>query len=186
MKKMNNEGFFLSETLIVATVVTAVVTLLYITIIGLLNSYSKRTYYNNVNSLYAADNVRTLMYEKGIDYFIEKLGTNKYYSVTCNDFADATYPGEEELCNYVYNYGQKGNEIGSIVIDKVIFTKYDITPLKGYSDTTTIIEGTTTDYINTIPIVTGTNDYRIILILKQRGIEQKKSKYWYTTLKVIR
>lgn len=184
MRKINNKGFFLSETLIVATVVTAVVTLLYVTVIGLLNNYNKRLYYNNVSSLYAADNIRTLMYNKGIDYFKGKLGPNKYYLVTCGDFADATYPGEEELCNYVFNYGDTGNEIGNIVIDKVIFTKYDITPLRGFSDSV-ITEGTTTDYINTIPIVTDTNDYRIIVILKERNIETSKSKYWYTTLKVI-
>lgn len=205
MRKMDNKGFFLSETLIVATVVTAVVTLLYVTIIGLLNNYSKRSYYNNVSSLYAADNIRTLMYNKGISYFVDKLDENKYYLVTCDDFKDATYPGEEELCKYVFNYGEKDivekdengnpkkdkegnliirdNNIGSIIIDKVIFTKYDITALKGFSDSI-ITEGTTTDYINTIPIVEGTSDYRIIVVLKDRE-ESKNRKYWYTTLKVI-
>lgn len=184
MRKINNRGFFLSETLIVATVVTAVVTLLYVTVIGILNNYNKRSYYNNVSSLYAADNIRTLMYNKGIDYFKEKLGVNKYYSVTCNDFSDPTYPGEEELCNYVFNYGQVNNEIGSIIIDRVIFTNYDITPLRGFSDSV-ITEGTTTDYISTIPIVTNTGDYRIIVILKERNMDSSSSRYWYTTLKVI-
>ncbi len=184
MRKINNRGFFLSETLIVATVVTAVVTLLYITVLGLLNNYNKRSYYNNVSSLYAADNIRTLMYNKGIDYFKSRLGSNKYYSVTCSDFIDPSYPGEEELCNYVFNYGEVNNEIGNVVIDKVIFTNYDITALRGFSDSV-ITEGTTTDYISTIPIVTNTSYYRIIVILKERNIENSKSKYWYTTLKVI-
>lgn len=185
MKKLNTKGFFLSETIIVATVVTAVVTMLYATVIGLLGNYNKRSYYNSVSSLYAADNIRTLMYSKGIDYFVDKMGSNKYYSVTCADFADAASPGTEELCNFIYNYGTTENYVGTEVIDKVIFTKYDITPLKGFEDSV-IKEGTTTDYIDTIPVVTGTEDYRIILILKERDIDEAKSKYWYTTLKVVR
>ena len=187
MKKLNKKGFFLSESLIVGAVVTAVVTLLYLSIMGILNNYSKREYYNNVSTLYTADNIRSLMYDKGIGYFIEKLGSQRYYLVNCGDFQDSTSLGEEELCEYIFNFGTREQEIGDVVVDKVIFTNYDVTQIKGYSDEVAILEGTTTDYISTIPIVRDTNDYRIIVILKERpnnGNSNSSSKYWYTTLKI--
>lgn len=191
MKKLNKKGFFLSEALIVGVVVTAVITVLYVGIINILNSYNKRAYYNNVSSLYTLDNIRSLMYDKGISYFVEKLGSDRYYLVTCDDFANPTSPGIEELCKYVYNFGSNEQPVGSTVVDKVLFTRYDISNLKGFSDDV-ITEGTTTDYIDALPIVADTNDYRLILILKERpdGTTPEAkldltSKHWYTTLKVV-
>ena len=47
----------------------------------MVKTYAMTVYYNNVSSLYAADNITTLMYNKGISYFVDKLGENiKLYS----------------------------------------------------------------------------------------------------------
>lgn len=52
MKKMNNKGFALVETLIVSTFVVGIFTLLYINFYPMIGEYEKRETYDDIDSVY--------------------------------------------------------------------------------------------------------------------------------------
>jgi len=78
MKKINNKGFLLLETLVVTTFVVAVLTYLYIQYVNLKKNYNKSYSYNAVPGL---------LHAKEIDkYFNDKL----FYMTIVEDFNSST------------------------------------------------------------------------------------------------
>lgn len=67
MKKNNNQGFVLAETLIVATVVMAALVFVYSQFRTVNQSYKRTFHYNTVEGLYAVDNIKTYLMNDGMD-----------------------------------------------------------------------------------------------------------------------
>lgn len=67
MKKNDNQGFVLAETLIVATVVLAALVFVYSQFRTVNQSYNRTFRYNTVEGLYATDNIRTYLLNDGMD-----------------------------------------------------------------------------------------------------------------------
>lgn len=94
MKKKNNKGFMLAETLIVTVFVASVLIFLFIQFSNLSKSYDESYIYNTSEGLYALDDVKT--YIESDTTFIEYLNTNiesrKYIDITdCNLFTNKDY-----------------------------------------------------------------------------------------------
>ena len=94
MKKINNRGFMLAETLIVTVFVAGVLIYLYIQFSNLNNSYEDSYVYNTVEGLYALDDVKT--YIESDNQVLEYIDTNieelKYVDITnCSLFTDIDY-----------------------------------------------------------------------------------------------
>ena len=94
MKKINNSGFMLAETLIVTVFVAGVLIYLYIQFSNLNNSYEDSYVYNTVEGLYALDDVKA--YIESDVQVLEYIDTNieelKYIDVTdCSLFTDIDY-----------------------------------------------------------------------------------------------
>ena len=66
MKKLNNKGFLLSETLITTCIIATLATSLYIYISKLIDNYEKRDNYDNVVDVYKVNNYKIFFenYEK--------------------------------------------------------------------------------------------------------------------------
>lgn len=94
MKKINNSGFMLAETLIVTVFVSGILIYLYIQFSNLNKSYEDSYIYNTVETLYALDDIK--IYIEREDQILEYINTNiedlKYIDITdCSLFTDIDY-----------------------------------------------------------------------------------------------
>ena len=95
MKKINNKGFVLAETLIVTVFVMTIFTLLYVNFFPLLGEYAKREFYDDIDSKYDAYWLKRMIQNPtfmGNDKFTEKVdeitATHPYSIITCDDFEE--------------------------------------------------------------------------------------------------
>lgn len=90
MKKNNNYGFMLVETLVVSVFVATTLTYLYVKFTNLNASYSLSFSYNTVEDLYALDDIRTylLNYEDVINNELESVN---YIDSVCMLLPDKNY-----------------------------------------------------------------------------------------------
>ncbi len=66
MNKLTKKGFFAVETLVVVTIAITVLTIFYRQISVLYNSYEDSFYYNRVNGLYAANNIKVFLIQNNL------------------------------------------------------------------------------------------------------------------------
>lgn len=86
---MNNKGFFLSETLIVVSIVAIVLILFYRQITSLYSNYEDNYHYDTIQSIHAANNIKLfLIDEEVIDDMIFFLGIDNIKEITDYDFGD--------------------------------------------------------------------------------------------------
>lgn len=120
MKKLNNEGFMLTETLVVATFVIATLVFLYTQFRTINQSYTTSFHYNNAEELYALDNVVSYLRGNGLDVIgpLAVVSEEKYIDITsCN----SQFLSETNYCTAL---------IQSLNIKKVIITKESLEELK--------------------------------------------------------
>ena len=103
MKKINNNGFVLAETLIVTVFVMTIFTLLYVNFFPLLGEYAKREFYDDIDSKYDAYWIKRMIqnptFFPDFDQKIIDKGTKPYVEITCNDFA----PEFQNVCKQYIN-----------------------------------------------------------------------------------
>lgn len=94
MKKLNNKGFMLAETLIVSTFVAGVLIFLFIQFTNLGKAYDDSYIYNTSEGLYALEDVKEYI-NTDLDlllYIEENIGTMKYIDLTnCSLFKNREY-----------------------------------------------------------------------------------------------
>lgn len=74
MKKCE-KGFMLVETLVVSTLVSVVLIGLYVQFNNIINNFDRDTRYNNINNLYAAQNVKNFILNERMGQFYNDLKT---------------------------------------------------------------------------------------------------------------
>ncbi|MBE6139808.1 MAG: hypothetical protein E7174_04875 [Firmicutes bacterium] len=142
MKKNNNRGFMLVETLVVTTFVAGVLIFLFVQFSKLSKAYEESYIYNTVEGLYALEDVRDFIWltsvdttnsegqvitYKSIQYIQQKLETEDYIDITdCSlwgSSADTMY----QRCKYLFS---------TINIDKIFITKNAIPKdnITGYNE----------------------------------------------------
>lgn len=145
MKKSNEKGFVLAETIAISALVITVLVILFVQFISINNSYNTFFKYNNVNDIYAVDNIKKYIETDGINNLSLALNGEKYI-----DFTDCSQAYFQE-----YNYCQTLLE--NLDVKKAIFTYEDISNLVS----TNLSEGMK-NYIKTISF-NKNNRYRIIV-----------------------
>ena len=120
MKKLNNEGFMLAETLIVTTFVAGILIFLFIQFTNLGESYDDSYIYNTPEGLYALEDIKEYI-NTDLDllvYIEENIETQKYIDLTdCNLFRN------KEYCINLFNL----ENIDKIFITTNTFDKESIT-----------------------------------------------------------
>ena len=94
MKKMNNKGFALVETLVVTIFIATVLIFLFIQLSNLSSSYEDSFNYNSVEGLYALDDIKDYIESDTDAYmFIEdELSDNTYIDISdCSVFSGESY-----------------------------------------------------------------------------------------------
>lgn len=116
MKKSNQKGFMLTETLIVSTLVIGILLFLFIQFRGINQSYNTVINYNSADALLAAENLRTFYFNDNYDAIEE------YYRNNHLKFLDLT-----NCPNSVINLQEYCNSITSkLNVKKVLFTDADL------------------------------------------------------------
>jgi prepilin-type N-terminal cleavage/methylation domain-containing protein len=77
MKKINSNGFFLIETMVVIAIVGIVITYLFSSFSNVYNRFSLSESYNTVAALNAASNIKQYVENKNIEYSV-MLGGKDY------------------------------------------------------------------------------------------------------------
>ena len=161
MKKINNKGFMMLETLVVSVFIVTILTYLYIQFVNLKSNYSISFRYDTVENLYKTEE---------IDKFInENIGYQKMFDIGDNEI----YVNNK--CNL--SYFSSVNDYCEELMDKLdLKTAILITPdtvtsdIKKYGDgivnyTKKIIKNNTADYI----LVTEFNDESFASIVAYEG-----------------
>ena len=68
MKKLNNQGFALVETLIVSVFVLGIFTLVYVNYYPLIGEYEKRENYDAIESVYKTNTLKKFIESNGLNF----------------------------------------------------------------------------------------------------------------------
>ena len=109
MKKVNNTGFMLIETLIVTMIVASVLIYLYIQFTNLNRNYNQSFEYNTVEGLYALEDVKDFMSEDSaiMDYILNNMNIGYIDITDCTGFSDTSCPtllGDEKITTIIVTY----------------------------------------------------------------------------------
>ena len=120
MKKVDNKGFMLVETLIVATLIISVLIYLFIQFQTIAKSYNTSFNYNTVDAAYGVSNIRNYILSDGYEELLNYQNTanNGYVDITnCN----SEYFEETEYCLSLFD---------QLNVKTVLFTKNNLSNLK--------------------------------------------------------
>lgn len=78
MKKMNNRGFLLAESLVVSTFVLTILVLLFVQFRGLFNNYEDSYNYNTVEGIYNLNTMKKYLMNNQTNKLSEKISSNGY------------------------------------------------------------------------------------------------------------
>lgn len=196
MKKMNNKGFVLVETLIVTVFVVAIFSIVFMNFYPLIGEYERRENYDDVDSKYGVYWVKKMLQDSNIYDFKEgctgsctPLGHkyNSFNILECEDMfseSDSKY----NICKNLWS------DLG---INKAILTKYNIETLKECSSSSSDSVCVTQfkdfsenfkDYISYLPKYTYPSlngaDYRVLVEFRRNA--DGEDYYTYATMEVIK
>lgn len=109
MKKLDNQGFMLIETLICATFIVGILIFVYIQFTNINRSYEDSFTYNTINDLYLADQARSYLKQENLLNLDQINDTNKYVEI---DFC----PNNDAYCTSLYE---------KLLIKKIILANHD-------------------------------------------------------------
>lgn len=152
MKKLNNKGFMLTETLIVAGFVIATLVFLYTQFRTVSRSYTTSFKYNGVGQLYDLSNLGDYLKENGLTIIGEAslVDDHKYIDLTtCTD----RFLSETNYCTAL---------ISTLNIKKAIITSENLEPLKQVMNNDSTLSEEMKQFISSIRYNVGGTDYQII------------------------
>ena len=105
MKKFNNKGFVLAETLVVTVFVMSIFTLLYVNFFPLLGEYAKREFYDDIDSKYDVYWLKrmiqnsTMLSDSTYSVKTSEVSSKYYSEIKCSDFE----PNFQNMCKQYIN-----------------------------------------------------------------------------------
>ena len=98
MKKLNNKGFVLAETMVVAVFIMTIFGIIYVNFYPLMAQYERREFYDDIDSKYDVYWFKRMIENKAfvsqgkINDLTNQIKNNAYVSITCNTlFTDNKY-----------------------------------------------------------------------------------------------
>ena len=118
MKKNNNKGFMLTETLVVSTLIVSILIYLYLQFTNVYNNYQNSFIYNTPDALYNCNNIKTFLINDNIENIIKNENlTNNYYV----DLKTYTNYNENNYKTTLFSF---------LDVNEVILTKDNLTDIK--------------------------------------------------------
>lgn len=150
MKKSNNKGFMLAETLIVSTLVVTVLIYIYMQFMNIYNSYQNSFDYNTVDGLYGASNIRSFLLTDNIDNIVNNNNLINNYYVDLK-----TYNGYQSVAYATKMYDFLG-------VNEIILTNDNTNDLKNNIGTLNFSIGLK-DFINSTKSTGEASVYRLFI-----------------------
>ena len=122
MKKINNKGFVLAETLIVTVFVMTIFTMLYVNFFPLLGEYSKREFYDDIDSKYDSYWFKRMIQnpiffsDSTFETKIDEIERNLYAEITCDDFESDYVDICKEYTNLIVDQDENGKPMITILL----------------------------------------------------------------------
>ena len=88
MKKINNKGFALLETVIVSVFIVSIFTFVYTSVVPLIGRYEELSHDYNIESVYKLYYIRDAIYK---DSNYKKIVSSRYKEISVDDFNDKNY-----------------------------------------------------------------------------------------------
>lgn len=95
MKKLNNKGFVLVETLVVSVFLMTIFSILYNNFYPLIGEYDRREAFDDLDGKYAAYWVKRMIQNDGYNLDISSLMASSYAEFNCDNF---NTPTSQETC----------------------------------------------------------------------------------------
>lgn len=149
MKKSLNKGFVMAETIMVSIVIVTALVIIYTQFISLNNSYNRTFKYNNIDDLYAVNNIKEFIENDSLNTIVNKLDSNYLDLTSCS----TEYFKEYNYCKTLLEY---------LDIKTLIFTYEDVNNLKTELKQNNIFSEGLKSFIKTIS-TTKNNKYRLIV-----------------------
>lgn len=120
MKKVNNSGFILVETVVVGVIVLSIFVLLYQNLVPNISEYEKRIHYDDIDSVYAANMFfNVLTNDENYDNIIASANSSGYVDLTdCSKFSNVG----KEKCNALKTQFEFTGE-NRIILGKIPYTE---------------------------------------------------------------
>lgn len=166
MKKINNKGFVLVETLIVSAFVVSIFSIMYANFYPMMGEYEKRENYDDINSIYNAYLIKRML---------ENYKSDLANNIECNDRILEPYNLPEGNTRDYFLMLEK-----YLNIDKVYFTYYNLASFKEkvMQDTGNNYDVQTKEYIDYLPNYgDNPNNLSCRIIVKYKADANKESNY---------
>lgn len=187
MKKLNNKGFVMMETLVVAVFIMVIFTIMYTNYYPLIGEYERREVFDDVDGKYAAFWIKRFIQHDSFELtpsMINNINSYTYVKVSCNNINDSY---RKTMCNKLVDELEvKGGSSNP----NIYLTKYSLvdfkTKVKADNNYSTFTGGLH-DYLDYLPNydkVASLNfaDYRIIVEFERTKNDTKY--YAYATIEV--
>lgn len=136
MKKLNNKGFLLVETVIVSVFVLTLFVLIYQNSVPMINEYDQRAKYDDIDSIYGLSLIRNLvLMDTNYLFFLKEVNSNGYKEIKCSDLEKQTACENITTSlnmtdkNHIYiskwdvSELAKNNELSNDFLDYVLYVK---------------------------------------------------------------
>ena len=181
MRKLNNKGFALVETLIVSVFVMGIFTLLYTNYYPLIGEYEKRENYDSIEAVYRTDLLKRFINSNGVKNNVFnglRVGDKFYF-----------YHNQDAFCNQLNNLTECKTVWENLKINSILLTNYTINTVKANIKENSNINNGMKEYVNYLPDYKN-NQYqyrgRIIVeykeIIDEESVEESYTIYKYATL----
>ena len=172
MKKFDNKGFALVETLVVSVFVVSLFLIIFNNFYPLMSEYEKREAYDDIDGVYAAYWVKRLVEDSDIDIDIDIFITKKG-SMSMGDLCDKFNGEKQQQCENIFN---KYN------INFFYVTDYNI---KDFKSTVDKSDPDFEAYLNSLPDYsnsknnTYSSNFRVIVGMKRKYTDIENNSHEY-------
>ena len=184
MKKLNNKGFVMTETLVVAVFIMGIFGIMYNNYYPLIGEYERREVFDDVDSKYGAFWVKRFIQHSSYNLTLDMrnaINSNGYTMFSCDNISNDY---RKTMCKKLVRELEVKDH-GSQ--PKIYITKYNLETFKNYVKADTdyaTFSGGFSDYVNFLPIykVPSLNDaaYRVLI-----EFERNKNGVNFTTYSTI-
>lgn len=184
MKKLNNKGFVMTETLVVAVFIMGIFGIMYNNYYPLIGEYERREVFDDVDSKYGAFWVKRFIQHSSYNLSLDMrnaINNNGYTMFSCDNISNDY---RKTMCKKLVRELEVKDHSSQ---PKIYITKYNLETFKNYVKADTdyaTFSGGFSDYVNFLPIykVPSLNDaaYRVLI-----EFERNKNGVNFTTYSTI-
>lgn len=182
MKKKNNQGFLLVETLIVSTFIATTMIFIFVQFRRIQNGYNRSFSYNTTEGIYATREINKYILNNGYEKIVDYMQGRTQDGETANPEPYIELYNEKDQCSsvYLYEVNYCSRLMDNLNVKRVLVTYSDLTDFEAVIDSYEEFDDKLKRFIKSIQY--DTDD---VEITRRRTIVEFKDGT-YATLKLYR